>query len=245
MVLYTGGKMTHFKERYQQRAAHEMELINQGHCSDASRGEDAWKILRIQSELTEGFDGLRNLGPAVSMFGSARLTSDHPFYIQAMLLAEKLSTKGISVITGGGPGIMEAGNCGAQGKKGNSVALNIELPHEQRGNKYQDVSLDFKYFFVRKLMFVRYSFAFIVCPGGFGTIDELSDVLTLMQTGKIKSAPIFLLGKDFWEPLLDFFKKSMLKEKMINIEDLDLVTVTDDIDLIVSEVEKSYHLIVK
>jgi len=232
--------MTHFKEKYRKRASHEMELINLLKGIDTTKADDSWRVLRIQSEIVEGFDGMRTVGPAVSMFGSARIKEDHPYYQKSMELANKLSKKGFSVITGGGPGIMEAGNRGAQGEKGASIALNIELPHEQKGNDFQDISLDFKYFFVRKLMFVRYAFAYIVCPGGFGTIDELSDVLTLMQTGKIESAPIILLGKSFWEPMIEFFKLSMLSENMINLEDLDLFFISDDIDDIVARLECAY-----
>ncbi len=194
------------------------------------RTSEAWRIFRIQAELIDGIETLNPLGPAVTVFGSARLPPDSIHYRNAMKLARNLSDAGFAVVTGGGPGIMEAANRGCHAGKGTSVGLNIHLPQEQAPNPYQDVSLSFRYFFVRKLMFVKYAIAFVICPGGFGTMDELFEALTLVQTGKIRRFPIVLLGTDYWRGLLDWMRTRMLGEGCIAAEDLDLVHLCDDPD---------------
>ncbi len=194
------------------------------------RTSEAWRIFRIQAELIDGIETLNALGPAVTVFGSARLPPDSVHYRNAMKLARNLSDAGFAVVTGGGPGIMEAANRGCHAGNGTSVGLNIHLPQEQAPNPYQDVSLSFRYFFVRKLMFVKYAIAFVICPGGFGTMDELFEALTLVQTGKIRRFPIVLLGTGYWNGLLDWMRTRMLEEGCIGPEDLDLLHLCDDPD---------------
>lgn len=189
---------------------------------------DPWRVLRVQSELVEGFDALSKIGPAVSIFGSARTKKDNQYYSAARKTAKILSENGLVIITGGGSGIMEAGNRGAAETGGLSVGLNIKLPHEQVFNDYQNMSLDFRYFFVRKMMFVKYSIGYVIFPGGFGTLDELFEAITLTQTGKIKHFPIVLFGWNYWGRMIDWVKETMLNEKYITEEDLDLVKITDD-----------------
>jgi len=189
---------------------------------------EAWRIFRIQAELIDGIETLNSLGPAVSMFGSARTLPGEPYYQAAVEVAEGLSNNGYAVITGGGPGIMEAGNKGAQGGKGDSVGLNIHLPHEQNTNPYQDFSIGFRYFFVRKLMFVKYAMAYVIFPGGFGTMDELFESLTLIQTRKIRRFPVVLYGTEYWSGLVEWMKSSMLQEGCIANDDFELFAVVDD-----------------
>ncbi len=189
---------------------------------------DPWRVLRIQSEFVEGFDALSQLGPGVSIFGSARTPEDSPYYEAARATARLLAESGLVVITGGGPGIMEAGNRGAAEGNGVSLGLNIELPMEQNQNPYQNISLDFRYFFVRKLMFVKYSLGYVIFPGGFGTMDELFEALTLSQTGKIDHFPIVMFGWDYWGGLLDWIKEIMRRESCIDEEDFTLFHITDD-----------------
>ena len=189
---------------------------------------DPWRVLRIQSEIVEGFDALSKIGPAVSIFGSARVKEDTQYYNAARETAKFLSENGLVIITGGGPGIMEAGNRGAADADGLSVGLNIKLPVEQTPNKYQNFSLDFRYFFVRKMMFVKYSIGYVIFPGGFGTFDELFEAITLAQTDKIKHFPIVLYGWDYWGSMINYLKESMLKGGYILEKDLELVTITDD-----------------
>jgi uncharacterized protein (TIGR00730 family) len=190
---------------------------------------ETWRVFRIQSELVEGFETLNDLGPAVAVFGSSRMKAGSPYYEKAVELGRRLANAGFSVITGGGPGIMEGANRGAHEGKGRSVGLNIEIPLEQQPNKYQDLSLSFKYFFIRKLMFVKYSIAFIIFPGGFGTMDELFEALTLSQTKRIGVFPIVLFGRDYWEGLIDWFKSTLIANNAIAPEDLDLLSIADDI----------------
>jgi len=190
---------------------------------------ETWRVFRIQSELVEGFETLNDLGPAVAVFGSSRMTAGSPYYEKAVELGKRLSDAGFSVITGGGPGIMEGANRGAHEGKGKSVGLNIEIPMEQQPNKYQDLSLSFRYFFIRKLMFVKYSVAFIIFPGGFGTMDELFEALTLSQTKRIGVFPIVLFGREYWKGLVDWFKSTLLTNNAIAAEDLDLFSIVDDI----------------
>ncbi|MDO5677451.1 MAG: TIGR00730 family Rossman fold protein [Propionibacteriaceae bacterium] len=191
---------------------------------------DPWRVLRIQSEFVDGFDALYNLPPSVSIFGSARTKSGDPMYEAGEELARRLVRKGFGIITGGGPGIMEAGNKGAMEAEGTSVGLGIELPHEQGLNEYVTLGINFRYFFVRKTMFLKYSQGFITMPGGFGTLDELFEALTLIQTGKVTHFPMVLFGTEYWTPLVDWVRGTVLGGGYISEGDLDLVTITDDID---------------
>ncbi|MDJ0652662.1 MAG: TIGR00730 family Rossman fold protein [Xanthomonadales bacterium] len=198
---------------------------------DDLKGDESWRMFRIISEFTEGFDTLADLGFAISIFGSARTTPDNPYYQTAVELAHALGNNGFSIITGGGPGMMEAANKGAfSAPNTKSVGLNIELPHEQAANHFQDISLSYRYFFARKVMFVKYSMGYVCMPGGFGTLDELMEALTLMQTGKIYPLPLVLVGVDYWQGLIDWMKSSLLPFGAISAEDLDYITLTDEID---------------
>ena len=204
---------------------------------------DSWQIFKVMAEFVEGFDKMGRIGPCVSIFGSARTKHDNPYYILAEEIAFKLTQHGYGVITGGGPGIMEAANKGAKRGGGKSVGLNIELPFEQSSNPYvdRDKSIDFDYFFVRKVMFIKYAQGFIVLPGGLGTMDELFEALTLIQTLKIGKFPIILVGKSYWVGLLDWIKNVMLeREKNMNAEDLNLFILVDSADEAVSEIDKFY-----
>lgn len=193
------------------------------------KSSDSWVIFKVMSEFVEGFEKLAKIGPCVTIFGSARVKPNHPYYKMAEEIGAQLVEQGYGVITGGGPGIMEAGNKGANKAGGKSVGLNIYLPHEQKGNIYIDPDklITFDYFFVRKVMFVKYSQGFVVMPGGFGTMDELSEALTLIQTKKIGRFPIVLVGKKFWAGMIDWIRKTLVTEKMISEEDLDLFSVVD------------------
>ena len=192
--------------------------------------KDTWSIFRIMAEFTDGFHTMSQVGPCVSIFGSARTKNDHPDYLKAIETAERIVEAGFGVITGGGPGIMEAANLGAQKAGGTSVGLGISLPFEQGLNDYidSDKELEFNYFFVRKVMFVKYAQGFIVLPGGFGTLDELFEALTLVQTKKAKKFPVILLGTDYWSGLIDWIKDTLLAEGRISESDLDLFSLTDD-----------------
>ena len=194
------------------------------------KSADSWAIFKVMSEFVEGFEKLAKIGPCVSVFGSARTPRDHHFYKMAEEIAAKLVRHGYGVITGGGPGIMEAGNKGAHSENGKSVGLNIVLPFEQFNNIYIDPDklITFNYFFVRKVMFTKYAQGFIVLPGGFGTLDELFEALTLIQTNKIGKFPIVLVGKKYWFGMVDWLKDTMLAEKNINAEDLDLFSIVDN-----------------
>jgi uncharacterized protein (TIGR00730 family) len=191
---------------------------------------DPWRVLRIQSEFVEGFGALAELGPAISVFGSARTGPDHPHYAVAETLGRKLTDAGFAVITGGGPGVMEAANKGASETGGISVGLGIELPFETGLNQYVDRGLNFRYFFARKTMFVKYAQGFIVLPGGFGTFDELFEALTLVQTEKVTSFPIVLMGTSYWSGLVDWLRGTVLAEGKISDGDLEMFHVTDDAD---------------
>jgi uncharacterized protein (TIGR00730 family) len=190
--------------------------------------QDPWRVLRIQSEFVEGFDALAAIPVAISVFGSARISRDDPMYAAARQVGGELARAGFAVITGGGPGVMEAANRGCQEAGGLSVGCNIELPFEQRMNDYVDLGIDFSYFFVRKTMFVKYAEGFVVFPGGFGTLDELFEALTLTQTGKTPHFPIVLVGEDYWRGLLDWLRERALGEGKIAPPDLDLLVVVDD-----------------
>lgn len=188
---------------------------------------DPWRVLRITGEFVEGFDTLAELGPAVSIFGSARVKAGDPMYQAAVEVARLLGEAGFAIITGGGPGIMEAGNQGAQEAGVPSIGLNIELPFEQETNPYVDIAIDFHYFFVRKTMFVKYARGFVIFPGGFGTMDELFEALMLIQTGKVQNFPVVLFGSEYWRGLLDWMRATMLAEGKIAPADLKLMVVTD------------------
>jgi len=206
------------------------------------KSSDSWVIFKVMSEFVEGFEKLAKIGPCVTIFGSARTQAEHPYYKMAEEIAFELVHHGYGVITGGGPGIMEAGNKGAHKAGGKSVGLNIFLPHEQKGNIYIDPEklISFDYFFVRKVMFVKYSQGFIVMPGGFGTMDELMEALTLIQTNKIGRFPIVLVGREFWGGLVDWFKKVLVNEGMIVEEDLKLINVVDTADDAVKVINDFY-----
>ncbi|MFM7770716.1 MAG: TIGR00730 family Rossman fold protein [Bacteroidota bacterium] len=207
------------------------------------KSNDSWSIFKIMGEFVEGYERLSAIGPCVSIFGSARTKPDNPYYKVGHDIALQLTQKGYGVITGGGPGIMEAANAGAKKGQGASVGLNIKLPFEQYPNEFidYDKSLHFDYFFVRKVMFVKYSQGFVVMPGGFGTLDELFEALTLIQTFKIGRFPIVLVGKSFWEGLVEWIKATILKaENNINEDDLDLFKVVDTAEEAVAEIDKFY-----
>ena len=209
---------------------------------DETITKDSWMVFKVMSEFVDGYEKMGKIGPCVSIFGSARLKPDTKYYNMAVEIAEKITSIGFGVITGGGPGIMEAGNKGAFNANGKSIGLNIDLPFEQHFNPYISklYSLNFDYFFVRKVMFVKYSQGFIVMPGGFGTLDELTEALTLIQTNKIGRFPIVLVGSEFWCGLLDWFKDVLLKEGMISEGDLDLYRVVDTAEEAVAHIKSFY-----
>lgn len=205
--------------------------MNSNNHNESSLSQEAWRMFRILSEFVEGFETLSDIGPAVTVFGSARTKPDNAFYQKAVECGSKLVTNNFAVITGGGPGIMEAANKGAYEAKGTSVGLNISLPMEQNPNPYQTHEITFRYFFARKVMFVKYAVGFICFPGGFGTMDEFFESMTLIQTHKTSPFPVVLIGKDFWSGLVDWIKQTMLeKNACISPEDLNLFRITDDID---------------
>lgn len=206
-------------------------------------GENSWTMFKVVAEFVDGFERLNKIGPCISIFGSARTKPEEKYYKTAVQLAYRLSQEGFGVITGGGPGIMEAGNRGATMNDGISVGLNIELPHEQGNNPYisPDKVLNFNYFFVRKVMFVKYAQAFVAFPGGFGTMDELFEVLTLIQTGKIEPVPVILYGSDFWNGMKDWIQNIMSDEfKTISPKDMNLIPVTDDIEEVINVINEFY-----
>jgi len=223
------------------KATEDRKLLRTAPYADTSFLEtDAWRALRIMGEFVEGFDALADLGPAVTIFGSARLRADDPSYGKAEELARKLAQRGITVITGGGPGIMEAANKGAKEAGGESVGLAIELPHEQSTNPYLTRDLNFRYFFVRKTMFVKYAQGFVIFPGGFGTLDELFESLTLVQTGKIEHFPVILFDTAYWRGLIDWLSHEVNAHHMVSPGDLKLFRLTDDTDEVVKWIEESF-----
>jgi uncharacterized protein (TIGR00730 family) len=191
-------------------------------------GQEAWRALSMMSEFVIATEQLKKIKPAVSIFGSARIQPGSPWYEQTIAIAQALSDAGFNIVSGGGPGIMEAANKGAQAGKSLSVGLNITLEHEQHGNPYQDISLQFRYFFNRKIMFVRTAMAYVVMPGGFGTLDELSEALTLIQTNKARKIPIILVGGAFWTGFLTWLKETLLPAGMISAKDLDLIQLAEE-----------------
>ena len=211
-----------------EQAPADRALLERSAIEELSHHADPWRVLRILSEFVEGFDALNEVGPAVTVFGSARSKPDDPYYKAGEQLGAALANRGFAVITGGGPGIMEAVNKGAHEAGGLSVGCNIELPHEQSLNPYVDLGVEFRYFFVRKNMFVKYARGFVIFPGGFGTLDELFESLTLAQTGKIEHFPIVLFGSTYWQGLLDWMKEHVLAWHAIAPEDLQLMSLTDD-----------------
>lgn len=208
---------------------------------DQILNRDSWKIFQIMSEFVEGFQQLVDVSPSVSIFGSARFKPDHPYYKTSEHIARLLSDSGFAVVSGGGPGVMEAANKGAFAGKSASVGLNIKLPHEQSGNPYQNISITFKYFFARKVMFVKYASAYVVMPGGFGTLDELAEILTLIQTGKSKRIPVILFGSEFWEGLIDWFRESLIANGTISPDDINLFQITDDPAFVVNAIFDFYE----
>jgi uncharacterized protein (TIGR00730 family) len=203
---------------------------------------ETWRVFRIQSELVEGFETLHDLGPAVTIFGSARLSQKNKYYEDAVGLAKMLADDGFAIITGGGPGIMEGANKGAKKGKAHSVGLNIEIPTEQEPNKYHDISLSFRYFFIRKLMFIKYAIAFIIFPGGFGTMDELFEALTLSQTGRIQSFPIILYGSEYWKGLIAWMKNTLVPNGTIAREDFALFSIVDTPEEVRSLINEHYRV---
>jgi uncharacterized protein (TIGR00730 family) len=207
----------------------------------ATNGQEAWRVLGIMAEFAVATERLRGIRPAVSLFGSARIVPSHAYYQKAERIARLLSDAGFSVISGGGPGLMEAVNRGAHAGRSPAIGLNIVLPHEQAGNAFQDVGINFRYFFARKMMFVRFASAYVVLPGGFGTIDELSECLTLVQTGKSRRIPIILVGATFWQGLLDWFRGTLVREGMIDHGDVDLMQIIDEPEAIVDAIFDFYE----
>lgn len=199
---------------------------------------EAWRLFKIMGEFVEGIETLHDLGPAVSFFGSARAKPDFPIYKQAEQIAALFVKNNFAVITGGGSGVMEAANKGASEGGGTSVGLNIILPYEQKPNQFANIKLNFKYFFIRKVMFVKYATAYIIMPGGFGTLDELFEAVTLIQTHRIKPFPLILVGSDYWKGLIDWIKGRLLEEKLISTKDIDILQIMDDPEEIVKTVQK-------
>jgi uncharacterized protein (TIGR00730 family) len=207
----------------------------------STNGQEAWRLLGIMAEFQMAADRLNGVRPAVSMFGSARVQSDHAYYETAKTIARKLSDAGFAVISGGGPGLMEAVNSGAHAGRAPAIGLNILLPHEQAGNEYKDISLNFRYFFARKMMFVRFASAYVVLPGGYGTLDELSECLTLVQTGKSRRIPIILVGGTYWQGLLAGLRDTVAAEGMIGEHDIGLMRVIDEPDSVVEAIFEFYE----
>jgi uncharacterized protein (TIGR00730 family) len=214
-----------------------MEITPSGAMS-----RESWKIFQIMAEFVAGFERLTPIQPSVSIFGSSRIHTGHPYYALTEEIARKLSDAGFSVVSGGGPGLMEAANKGAFNGKSPSVGLNIMLPHEQQANEYQDIALSFQHFFARKVMFVKYAKAYVVMPGGFGTLDELVEALTLIQTGKSVRMPIILVHRPFWTGLIDWFKQTLVREGVINTEDIHLFTVADSADEVLDAIFRYYEI---
>ncbi len=200
--------------------------------------KDTWRLFRILAEFVDGFEDLSKIYPAVSMFGSARVRPGDPSYEQALTIARLLVENGFNVISGGGPGVMEAANKGAAEAGGKSVGLNIQLPYEQKPNPYANVRLNFRYFFIRKVMFVKYAVAYVILPGGFGTLDELTEAITLIQTRRIKPFPVILVNRAYWKGLLDWMRKVVCPECMISPEDMDLIQVIDEPEEVIKAIKK-------
>lgn len=210
---------------------------------DDPRAKDTWIVFKIMGEFVEGFETLRPVWPAVSLFGGARVARDHPFYEDARRVAAALAKAGFSIITGGGPGIMEGANRGAREAGGQSIGLNIKLPFEQKVNEHVETGIQFDYFFVRKVMFVKYACGFVGLPGGFGTLDEIFEAITLKQTGKMPDVPVVLFGRSFWEGLFEWLANEPLRHGMISEDDLSLFRITDSPDEIVEWIRSHYETV--
>jgi uncharacterized protein (TIGR00730 family) len=211
-------------------------MAEQQYVIDEITISESWRLFRIMAEFVDGFETMADVYPAVSIFGSARVPPGHPLYEKAMTIARLFAQQGVHVITGGGPGLMEAANRGAAEAGGRSIGLNIQLPMEQKPNPYANVRLDFRYFFVRKVVFVKYAQAYVVLPGGFGTLDELTEALTLIQTNRIKPFPVVLVGQNFWKGLLEWMRTQLQGDGTISPEDLDLIQVYDEPEEVVAAV---------
>jgi uncharacterized protein (TIGR00730 family) len=220
------------------REAEVCRMIEKQYVVDALSIEESWRVFRIMAEFVDAIETLSGVKNAVSIFGSARSKPGDPYYQKAELLARLLAEHGFSVITGGGPGLMEAANKGAAEAGGQSVGMNIRLPFEQKPNPYANLAINYKYFFIRKVMFVKYAMAYVILPGGFGTMDELFEALTLIQTKRIKPFPVILMGSEYWKGLLDWLKKTMLRDNMIAPEDLERFQIIDDPDEVVRYIRK-------
>ena len=229
------------QHRLKGKPTEDRRLLRPGPYADTGfLDSDAWRALRILGEFVEGFDSLAQLGPAVSIFGSARVAADDPYAQAAEQLGGLLAAKGVTVITGGGPGVMAAANRGAKEAGGVSVGLGIELPHEQSVNEWCTIGLNFRYFFARKTMFVKYAQAFVIFPGGFGTFDELFESLTLVQTGKIDHFPIILWGRDYWQPMVDWLHSTVEQHGLVGEVDIGLFRITDDVHEVMTWIEASF-----
>ena len=205
---------------------------------DEFKVDESWRLFKIMGEFVEGIEALHKIGPAVSIFGSARVPPDDPVYVKTEKIAALFAKQNFAVITGGGGGVMEAANKGAASVGGTSVGLNIVLPFEREPNPFANIQIDFKYFFIRKVMFIKYAFAYIIMPGGFGTLDELFEAVTLIQTHRIKPLPVILVGKDYWSGLVEWIESRLYGEKRISPEDLDILQVMDEPEEVVEAVKK-------
>ena len=214
-------------------------MLERQYLIDAISVNDSWRLFKILAELVDGFETLSDVYPCVSIFGSSRVRPGEETYEKTVTIAKKLAENGYHIITGGGPGIMEAGNKGAREGGGNSIGLNIHLPMEQKPNPYADIQLDFKYFFVRKVMFIKYAQAYVGMPGGFGTLDEIFEAITLIQTKRINPFPVILVGSDYWGTLWDWMRGNLLERKLISSEDVDLVTILDDPEEVVKTIKRT------
>jgi len=216
-----------------------MTMLERQYLIDAISVNDSWRLFKILAELVDGFETLSDVYPCVSIFGSSRVRPGEETYEKTVTIAKKLAENGYHIITGGGPGIMEAGNKGAREGGGNSIGLNIHLPMEQKPNPYADIQMDFKYFFVRKVMFIKYAQAYVGMPGGFGTLDEIFEAITLIQTKRINPFPVILVGSDYWGTLWDWMRGNLLERKLISSEDVDLVTILDDPEEVVKTIKRT------
>jgi len=221
-----------------QETRNELTMDERQYLVDALSIEESWRIFRIMAEFVDAIESLSQLKHAVTIFGSARVRPDDPYYEKSEYLARRLAENGFSVITGGGPGIMEAANKGAAAAGGKSVGMNIRLPYEQKPNPYANIVIEYKYFFIRKVMFIKYAVAYVILPGGFGTMDELFEALTLIQTKRIKGFPVILMGSEYWQGLVDWLKNTMLQNDKITPGDLDIIQVIDDPDEVVKHIKK-------
>ena len=214
-------------------------MLEKQYLIDTITVMDTWRLFKIMAELVDGFEALSDIQPCVSIFGSARALAGDETYEKTVAIARMLAENGFHIITGGGPGLMEAGNKGAREGGGKSIGLNIHLPMEQESNAYANIKISFKYFFVRKVMFIKYAQAYVGMPGGFGTLDEIFEAITLIQTKRIKPFPVILVGSDYWQPLWQWIKETLLARKLISPEDLDLVTILDSPDDVVRTIKRT------